>query len=125
MITVTASGDFKKTQRFLDKMAKGDFFALLDRYGAIGVSALASATPVDTGLTANSWTYVVEKKRGKYSIVWNNTNMIDNTHVVILIEYGHGTGTGGFVQGREFINEAIKPLFDQIANEVWEQVKNG
>jgi hypothetical protein len=125
MITVTANGDFKKTQNFLNKMAKGDFYALLDRYGAIGVAALAQATPVDTGLTARSWTYRIEKSKGKYSIIWNNTNMLDNTHVAILIEYGHGTGTGGWVEGREYINAAIVPLFDQIANEVWEQVKNG
>lgn len=125
MISVEAPGSFKKTEEFLSKMARADFFSLLDRYGQVGADALASATPVDSGLLANSWTYEVIKKKGKYAIVWHNTNIENGIPVAILIQYGHGTGTGGWVDGRDYINPAIQPIFDQITDEVWRQVTNG
>jgi hypothetical protein len=123
MITFESNGDFKKTQQFLDKMARAEHMAILNHYGQVGVDALASATPIDSGLTATSWTYTIEKKQGKYSIVWHNTNVVDGVPVAILIQYGHGTGTGGWVEGRDYINPAIRPIFDMITEEVWKQVK--
>jgi len=122
MITLESTGDFKKTQDFLNKMARAEFTAMLNHYGQVGVDALASATPTDSGLTANSWTYTIEKKLGKYTIIWRNTNVVDGTPVAILIQYGHGTGTGGWVEGRDYINPAIRPIFDMITDEVWRQV---
>lgn len=123
MITFESNGDFKKTQQFLDRMAREEHMAILNHYGQVGVDALASATPTDSGLTATSWTYTIEKKQGKYSIVWHNTNVVDGVPVAILIQYGHGTGTGGWVEGRDYINPAIRPIFDMITEEVWKQVK--
>lgn len=125
MISVTATGDFDKTSKILSQMAKGDFFNLLEHYGQVGVDALASATPVESGLTANSWTYEIIRKPGEYAIVWHNTNVNDGLPVAILIQYGHGTGTGGWVEGYDYINPAIRPIFDQMTDEVWKQVTNG
>ena len=121
-ITIESKGSFKNTERFLSRMKTGEIFAALDRYGQVGVAALATVTPVDSGETANSWTYTVTKKRGAYSIIWRNTHVVAGQPVAILLQYGHGTGTGGYVQGRDFINPAIRPIFDQIANEVWKAV---
>jgi len=125
MITVTSKGSFDKTSKFLDKMSRGDFLSVLDHYGHVGVSALSSATPVDSGLTANSWTFTVVHKRGRHTIVWHNTNVVNGVPVAIMLQYGHGTGTGGWVEGRDYINPAIQPIFDQIATEVWKQVTSG
>lgn len=117
MIKITSSGDFKKTLDFLDRLKRRDIYRDLDRYGRMGVDALSRATPVRTGLTANSWGYrVLPGKRP--GIEWYNTN----GNVAILIQYGHGTGTGGYVQGRDYINPAMRPIFDQIAADVWKKV---
>jgi hypothetical protein len=124
MIEVTSSGNFKKTEKFLYTMAKGDVFYILDSYGQQGLFALEIATPVDSGLTANSWTYEVVKKNGKYQIIWHNSNVVSGIPVAILIQYGHATGTGGWVEGYDYINPSIKPLFDKIANDVWEMVQH-
>ena len=124
-MSINAPGSFGKTAKFLAGMSRGDYLQVLDQFGRLGVEALASATPVDSGVTANSWTYEVIRKRGQHTIIWRNTHMASGTPVAILIQYGHGTGTGGYVQGRDFINPAIRPVFDRIANEVWEQVRNG
>ena len=121
-ITFTHRGNFKNTGRFLSRMSKGDIYNALDAYAQIGVEALASATPVDTGLTASSWGYEIEQSRGSHSIIWTNTHNITGTPVVIWLQFGHGTGTGGYVQGRDFINPAIQPVFDQIAEKVWQEV---
>lgn len=125
MITVTATGDFDKTTKILGQLTKPELFSVLDHYGQVGVDALASATPVESGLTASSWRYEVINKPGEHSIVWHNTNVNDGLPVAILIQYGHGTGTGGWVEGYDYINPAIRPIFDQITNEVWKQVTNG
>jgi len=125
VITVKASGDTKNLDKFISRMKQDAFFSKLDKYGAMGVSALASATPVESGLTAQSWTYEVKHSKGRHEIIWHNTNVNDGVAVAILIQYGHGTGTGGYVQGVDYINPVIKPLFDQIANEIWSEVKNG
>lgn len=124
MIEITVSGELRKTESFLQKLRRGDFYRDLDRYGQMGVAALSAATPVDTRLTATSWQYRIVK--GKWTgIEWYNTSVTtDGTPVAILIQYGHATGTGGYVQGRDFINPAMRPLFDQIADEMWKKVKS-
>jgi hypothetical protein len=123
MITVESSGSFKNIDRFLNSMKEEEIFSTLDRYGRIGVYALSDATPVDSGITANSWTYEVIKTRKKYEIVWRNENINSGIPIAILIQYGHATRDGGWVEGRDYINPTIQPLFDKIANEVWERVK--
>jgi len=122
MIVFESSGSFDNTEKWLAKMKSDEIFKVLDRFGRMGLDALERNTPVDSGISAGSWSYRVEKERGKYSIVWNNTHMAGDVPVVILLQYGHGTGTGGWVEGRDFINPAILPLFDFIANEVWKGV---
>ncbi len=123
MISITSKGDLSKTTNFLKRIIQGDIYSDLNRYGQMGVDALSRATPVDTSLTANSWKYRVIKDRNKPGITWYNTNMAGETPVAILIQYGHGTGTGGYVQGRDFINPAIRPIFDRISNDVWKKVR--
>jgi len=122
MISITSKGSFGKTDAYLNRMKNSDIFAALDKYGAIGVAALSAATPVESGLTAASWTYETVKRRGYYSIIWRNTHSQSGKPIAILLQYGHGTGTGGYVQGRDYINPAIKPIFEQIANDVWKEV---
>lgn len=122
MISFEAKGDLKRTTTFLNKMAKGDIFRTLERYGQDGVNALASNTPVDSGATAGAWGYEVEISGRSSRIVWTNSATANGTPIVILLQYGHGTGTGGYVQGRDFINPAIAPIFDKIADNVWKAV---
>jgi hypothetical protein len=105
-------------------MSKGDIFATLGTFGEQGVVALANATPIDSGRTADSWYFRTEKTRGGYSISWHNDNVNDGQPIAILIQYGHGTGTGGYVQGRDYINPAIRPVFDKIAEDVWKAVRS-
>lgn len=124
MISVKSTGSFKKLESFLKKMSSEDYFKVLDALGQRGVAALASATPVDSGLTSQSWAYEVTHARGKHSIEWYNTNINNGVNIAIILQYGHGTGTGGWVKGYDYINPAIRPVFDQIADEVWKQVKN-
>jgi len=103
-------------------MSKGAIFSRLESYGREGVNALANATPNESGLTAASWDYEVINKGGSWTVVWTNSHIVDGTPLVILLQYGHGTGTGGYVQGRDFINPAIRPIFDRIADDVWKAV---
>lgn len=120
-------GDFRNLEKFLKSMDEGKHFSnVLDRYGQEGVKALAAATPKDTGKTANSWNYKIEKGRGYCKIIFTNSNMDDDgkVPVAILIQYGHGTGTGGYVQGRDYINPAVQPTFDNMAEAVWKEVVN-
>src|SRR6187455_2279510 len=124
MIEIESKGSFDKTDKFLKAMSNNEQFKALASFAERGIDALSSATPVDTRLTADSWRCKVIAGRGKYSLTWFNTNIVDGKPVVILIQYGHGTGTGGWVEGRDFINPAIQPIFDQIANDVWEKVRN-
>lgn len=121
-ITFTTQGDFSLTEKFLAKMGKLDITPQLKKYGQMGVDALAAATPVRTGLTADSWSYEVYGKKGFWGITWTNTNVVDGVAVAILLEYGHGTGTGGYVQGYDYINPALQPVFETIAQGVWEAV---
>src|SRR5699024_2621238 len=121
-VSFDISGDFEKTYDFLKRMSRGDAFKVLEKYGKLGVDALASATPIDSGDTASSWTYEVEQTGFTYSINWLNTNVNGGVNIAIILQTGHGTGTGGYVQGRDYINPAIRPVFDKIANEVWREV---
>jgi hypothetical protein len=122
MITFTESGDFKNTERYLEHLQRDDLASVLNKYGSLGVNALANATPVDSGLTSESWYYTIESKRGYYSIRWHNNNINEGESIAVLIQYGHGTRTGGYVQGRDYIMPAIRPIFDQIAAEAWREV---
>lgn len=123
MIKFEVSGSFKNTEKFLKTMQRGSIFNVLDSYGQMGVDALSNATPVDSSLTANSWKYEIINKPGKYEIVWRNTNVKDGIPIAVLIQYGHGTKNGGWVEGRDYINPAIQPLFDKITKEIWERVR--
>lgn len=122
MISFESRGSFQKTDEYLQKLSRGKIFQALEKYGQEGVNALASATPVDSGRAAASWGYVVTYSRGSASISWTNSDTESGFPVVISLQYGYGTGTGGFVAGRDFINPAIKPVFDRIATEVWKEV---
>ena len=122
MISFRHRGDFSNLTRFLERAKNGVRIGELDKYGRAGVAALASATPVDTGLTASSWYYEVENSNGVAKIMFNNSNIQNGVPIAIILQYGHGTGTGGWVQGRDYINPAIQPLFDQIANNAWREV---
>lgn len=124
MISINSSGSFKNTNSFLSRLLKGDIFSDLDRFGQMGVDALSNATPRDSGETAQSWRYKTIRKKGFIGIEWYNTNVVNGSNIAILIQYGHGTGTGGYVQGRDYINPAIQPIFDKIANDVWKKVKS-
>ena len=124
MITFESRGSFKKTESFLASLSKQSIPRTLEKYARRGVSALESSTPEESGLTATSWDYEITSSRGSHSIVWTNDNIVDGVPVAILLQYGHGTGTGGYVQGKDFINPAIKPIFDQIAQDVWKAVTN-
>lgn len=122
MITFRHKGDFSKTIKFMESAKKAVRLADLDKYGQEGVVALASATPVDTGRTANSWHYEIVVKDGSAAITFYNSNIQNGVPIAIILQYGHGTRNGGWVQGRDYINPAIQPIFDKIANRAWEEV---
>lgn len=122
MISFNQKGDFKKFNSYLERLEEVIKMGKLNKYGEEGVSALASATPVDTGLTASSWQYKINRQKGSVSISFENTNVNNGECIAILLQYGHGTRNGGYVQGRDYINPAIQPLFDRIAEEAWKEV---
>ena len=122
MIGFRQKGDFSKTTNFLSKLKQKVNVVILDRYGRQGVAALSSATPVDTGLTANSWYYKIERDENSVKIVFCNSNIQNGIPIAIILQYGHGTGTGGWVEGRDYINPAIQPVFDKLANDAWREV---
>lgn len=122
MISFKHKGDFSKTYKFLGNAKRAASLKGLEKYGREGVAALASATPRDTGLTANSWYYKLESKNGRVELSFNNSNIQNGVPIAIIVQLGHGTGTGGWVQGRDYINPAIQPIFDRIANDVWREV---
>ena len=122
MIRFRQKGDFSNLTRFLERAKETAKLGDLDKYGREGVAALSSATPVDSGLTANSWYYKIEHKSGSATISFFNSNIQNGIPIAIILQYGHGTGTGGFVQGRDYINPAIQPIFDRIAEDAWREV---
>ena len=119
---ITTSGSFKNLDGFFARMKRWKIERMLENYGVQGVDALSNATPEDTGETANSWRYRVRVDKVGWAIEWYNTNIVDGRPIAILIQYGHGTGTGGYVQGRDYINPAIRPIFDRITDELWKEV---
>lgn len=122
MIKFTHKGDFSKLTRFLEKAKNAVKLGDLDKYGRAGVAALSSATPVDSGETASSWYYKIEHQNGRASINFYNSNVNQGVPIAIILQYGHATGTGGWVEGRDYINPAIQPIFDEIANNAWKEV---
>ena len=122
MISFRHKGDFSKLTNFMEKAKEIVKLGDLDKYGREGVAALASATPVDSGLTANSWYYKIEQKNGSATISFHNSNIQNGVPIAIILQYGHGTGTGGWVEGRDYINPAIQPIFDRIADNAWKEV---
>lgn len=122
MIRLRQKGDFSKATKYLEKAKKAAGMKDLSKYGKAGVAALSSATPVDSGLTASSWYYEIKNQNGRISIDFCNSNINDGVPIAIILQFGHGTGTGGWVQGRDYINPAIQPVFDKIADEAWREV---
>lgn len=122
MIRITHKGDFSKTTNFLKKAKLANIRKIAEYYGQKGVAALASATPVDTGVTAASWFYKIESKNGSTSITFCNSNIQNGVPIAIILQYGHGTRNGGWVEGRDYINPALKPVFDELANKAWREV---
>lgn len=122
MISFRQKGDFSKLTRYLERVKEVAHLGDLDKYGREGVAALASATPVDTGLTASSWYYKIEHTKGSATISFFNSNIQNGVPIAIILQYGHGTGTGGWVEGRDYINPAIQPIFDKIAENAWKEV---
>ncbi len=122
MISFSHRGNFKNTERFLQAAQKIDYRRILEAYGRKGVSALAAATPAESGVTADSWGYKISVSKGSYVISFTNSNVVQGFSVVIGLQYGHATRNGGYVQGRDFINPALQPIFDKIAEEAWQEV---
>ncbi len=121
-ISIESSGSFRRTESFLSRMSRGEIFRALEGYAREGVNALASSTPVESGATASAWNYEVYKTGRTFTISWTNSNVVSGLPIAILLQYGHGTGTGGYVQGRDYINPAMQPIFDKIAENVWKVV---
>jgi len=124
VIVIESKGSFKNTETFLKKMSKLSPEDILTKYAREGVLELSRSTPSKSGLTANSWNYQVLAKKGYYSITWTNSNVVDGVPIAILLQYGHGTGTGGYIEGYDYINPALRPIFDKIADDVWNEVKS-
>jgi hypothetical protein len=122
LIIIKHKGDFRKTESFFKRSSKINYRAILEKYAKMGVEALAAATPIDTGKTAASWGYEIDISKGQFSISWTNSNVVDGVPIVLVLQYGHATPTGGYVQGYDFINPALKPIFDAISEEVWREV---
>lgn len=123
MITMRSKGSFSRSRKFLKKMSQTNIEKLLAAYGERGVALLSSATPIRSGLTANSWSYEIENSNGSARIVWTNLNIVgEKYNLAVLIQYGHGTGTGGYVSGIDYINPALRPLFEEMANSIWKEV---
>lgn len=125
MFSVTHKGNFNNLERFLKKNERIDVDHYLEKFGQAGVEALAKATPKDTGLTSESWYYTIEKMKDETRITWCNSNVVDDWYnVAIGIQYGHGTASGVYVQGIDYINPAMRTIFDELAEQIWEEVKN-
>ena len=123
-ISFTSKGDFSKTIKFLNKVKNVKINDILSKYGKIGVNTLSQATPKDSGVTSRSWNYKIEVNNDNASIVWYNTNVVKGVNIAVILQYGHGTRNGGWVEGRDYINPAMKPIFDKIADQVWKEVTN-
>lgn len=121
-ITIRNKGNFNRMERFLNKMKRQNYLNILDKYGQLGVEALAANTPKDSGKTASSWYYEIQRDSDKTTISWLNSNVNKGVVIAVILQYGHGTGTGGYVEGRDYINPAMRPIFDSIAEDAWKEV---
>ena len=124
MITFRQKGDFSKFNRYLERLKEAVKLGDLNKYGRQGVQALSSATPIESGETANSWYYKINRTKESVAITFHNSNIQNGVPIAIILQYGHGTGTGGYVEGRDYINPAIQPIFDKIAEDPWKEVTN-
>ena len=122
MIKFKQKGDFSRTTKYFQKAEKAARLPDLDRFGEIGVSALSTATPIDSGRTANSWSYKITRTRQTTTIGFYNDNVQQGVPIAIILQYGHATGNGGYVQGRDYINPSIQPVFDKILDDAWREV---
>ena len=122
MISFRQKGDFSKLTRFLERAKEAVRLGDFDKYGREGVAALASATPIDSGETAKSWYYEITNKNGTATITFCNSNIQNGVPIAIILQYGHGTRNGGWVEGRDYINPAIQPIFDKIVEDAWREV---
>lgn len=122
-ISLRSKGNFDKTEKFLKASVNSTRNLKLDKYGKRGVAALSAATPVESGLTASSWEYKIEKTKGKATLKFYNKNIQNGVPIAIILQYGHGTKNGGWVEGRDYINPALRPIFDEMAEAVWKEVK--
>lgn len=122
VISIKQKGSFKRLDNFLKRMVNRDYLTTLNAYGAKGVIALSQATPRDSGKTASSWKYDIYHQKGKAKIVWSNTNINDGVNIAIILQYGHGTKNGAYVEGIDYINPAMRPIFESIANAAWKEV---
>jgi hypothetical protein len=122
MIGIKTSGSFDRTLNALNRLTNGQVYAELDRYGKMGVEALSQNTPVDTGKTAASWSFITSVRKGKYTIEWHNSNVVDGVPIAIIIQYGHATRNGGFISGLDYINPALRPVFENIVSDIWRKV---
>lgn len=122
MITFEQKGDFKKVDSYLERLLEFGKFGFLDKYGRKGVQALSDATPIDTGETAHSWSYDIERGDGTVSLVFSNNHVEKGVNIAIILQYGHGTGTGGWVEGKDYINPAIQPIFDEILEQALKEI---
>lgn len=122
MITITSKGDYSKLTRYLNRLKRVVHMDILNKYGKEGVNMLSAATPIESGRTANSWTYEVSYGKNSSSIMFSNTNINKGVPIAIILQYGHGTRNGGYVQGRDYINPAIQPIFDKMVDELWREV---
>lgn len=122
MIKFRQKGDFSKTEKFLKKSMGRNYLNVLDKYGRYGVEALTAATPVDSGMTAVSWSYKIIQNDNGVSVTWYNDNVNKGVNIAIILQYGHATRNGGWVEGRDYINPALKPIFDDLAKAAWKEV---
>lgn len=122
MITLRSKGDFSKATNYFQRLLQTMKLGILDKYGRLGVQALSSATPVESGKTASSWSYEISQSGSGATITFNNSNVNKGVNIAIILQEGHGTGTGGYVAGRDYINPAIQPVFEQLANDLWKEV---
>lgn len=122
MISINHNGSFSKTDKFLKGVVTSDYVRILEKYAREGVTALASATPIDSGETANSWDFEIRSYAGGASITWTNSHIVEGVPIAIILQYGHATRNGGYVLGRDYINPALRPIFDKIAKDVWGEV---
>lgn len=124
MISIKQKGNFNKTEKFLKKSFGRDYIGVLEKYAQKGVAALSAATPVDSGVTATSWSYEIIQKGDTISICWSNSNVHNGVNIALILQYGHGTRNGGYVSGRDYINPALRPIFDKMADAAWKEVTN-